>query len=211
MARPDTNREERKAQIARVATHVFARYGYEGTTNKLLAQEIQEREGSSFSPALIYHYFESKEELFKTVAKQFPPPQKIGAILRANMEQPPEIFFRLLAQNYLELLEDTQIAQLVRMIFTESSRHPELTRIMAEEIIPQVILPTSQYLMRQIVEGRIKPAQPASLLLQVFGPLLMRVFIQAMGIPAQLPFPFPDRQQFVDEWINGLLNGLLKE
>ncbi|ANE48358.1 hypothetical protein SY83_21070 [Paenibacillus swuensis] len=50
-------REERKDQILRAALQVFAEYGIEGTKMSMIAK------AAGLSHGLIYHYFESKEEV----------------------------------------------------------------------------------------------------------------------------------------------------
>jgi AcrR family transcriptional regulator len=52
-----TTREE----IIRAATDAFAAHGYDGTTNKMIASQ------AGIAPGLIYHYFDSKRDLFSAV------------------------------------------------------------------------------------------------------------------------------------------------
>lgn len=61
----DKKRIFRKDQLLDVATHLFSRYGLEGTTTKDIARE------SGVSSGLLYHYYKSKEELLLDVVMRF--------------------------------------------------------------------------------------------------------------------------------------------
>ncbi|MGH9026037.1 MAG: TetR/AcrR family transcriptional regulator [Acidimicrobiia bacterium] len=61
---PSTSSEQTKREILRAARKCFARYGYEKTTNKLIASEANLTAGS------LYHYFDSKSELFAAVTSE---------------------------------------------------------------------------------------------------------------------------------------------
>jgi len=210
MVRPDTNHEERKSQIVQVATRVFARYGFEGTTNRLIAEEMRQQLGVNFSPALIYHYFENKQALFTVVMHQFPAPQVIGGVIRENLDQPPEIFFRRLGLAFLEAFEDEAKASMMRMVLSEGPHHPELVQIVFAEIKPAVLLPLIGYINRQIMAGQLRQTNPLSLFMQFTGPLVQRVLMLSLGILRSLPLPLPGREEFVDELVTGFLHGNAK-
>src|SRR5690348_3160304 len=109
MARTPIYHEEKKAQIVQAALATFARYGYEGTTNKLIAEEAGKligSEGKPISPALIYHYFpKGKSELFEACLAQFPPLHQLRDTIVGNLDQPPQVFIRVVARTYNELLK----------------------------------------------------------------------------------------------------------
>lgn len=54
-------RDERREEILVHATHVFSKKGYSATKISDVAKE------ASLSPGLIYHYFESKEDMFLAI------------------------------------------------------------------------------------------------------------------------------------------------
>lgn len=55
----------RREQLLDIATHLFAKYGLEGTTTKDIA------EAAGVSPGLLYHYYSSKEDLLISVIRRF--------------------------------------------------------------------------------------------------------------------------------------------
>ncbi|MEI7556219.1 TetR/AcrR family transcriptional regulator [Candidatus Chlorohelix sp.] len=211
MARPDTNFEEKKAQLARVATTVFAKYGYEGSTNRLIAKEMEQQTGASFTPALIYHYYAGKEDLFRAVVNQFPPPQKLSQVIQDNLDAPPEILLRHIGVTYLELFEDPLTASLMRMLLTEVQANPELAHIVAERVVPSVVMPFAQYIIRQVAQGRFKSDNPVTLIFQFFSPLFQRVLLSSLGFFEVFPIQMPSREDYVNTLVDGFLHGVLIE
>ena len=55
---------ETRARIIDAARDCFGRYGYDRTTNQLIARK------AGITSGAIYHYFESKQELFESVASE---------------------------------------------------------------------------------------------------------------------------------------------
>ena len=155
MPRPDTQHEERKAQVVRAATAVFARCGYEGASNRLIAEEVRRSTGRSFTPALLYHYFpDGKAALFSAVVGQHEPLRAFGRALQEVLDAPPEVFLRRAARAYLAIFDDPHTARLARIVISEGRRHPELTQNLVRHIGPLILLPVIDYLRRQAEAGR---------------------------------------------------------
>ena len=74
----ERRREDRRDQLLDVAMHLFSRYGLEGTTTKDIAKE------AGVSPGLLYHYYESKEELLVDVIKRFQNRPDMSKIITDN-------------------------------------------------------------------------------------------------------------------------------
>lgn len=209
MARPDRHHAERQAELVRVATSVFARYGYAGTTNRRLAEAMVAATGRPFTPALLYHYFpEGKARLFAAVMRQYQPLQTFARALNEASDAPPEEFLRHAAHAYLRIYREPGAAQLVRILFSEGPRHPDLVRDLAGHVAPLILLPLATYFQRQAALGRLRPVDPLATIFQFFGPLLVRVLItDALGdIPA--PLPLPDDETMIESHVATLLHGL---
>ena len=74
----ERRREDRRDQLLDVAMHLFSRYGLEGTTTKDIAKE------AGVSPGLLYHYYESKEDLLVDVIKRFQDRPDMSKIIADN-------------------------------------------------------------------------------------------------------------------------------
>jgi AcrR family transcriptional regulator len=213
MARPATNHQEKKVQILEAALKTFARHGYEGTTNKLIAEEAGKligENGKAVSPTLIYHYFpEGKAQLFMECLKQFPPLHKFAEALSNSMELPPEDFLRTVAKTYNELMTTEGVMPIFRLMVSEGPRNPELPRILASQLAPTFLLPLIGYFMQQSQLGRLRAMQPDQIVLQVFAPLLMRRLMLSTIPDGFRPITIGSDQEFIDSLVETLLHGTL--
>lgn len=211
MARPDTNHEEKKAQIIEAALRTFAEYGYEGTTNKLIAEEVKRSTGQSFTPALIYHYFpEGKLQLFTAVMKQYEPLQAVSHSILEDMEAPPEVFLKRVARAYLQIFNNPNALGIMRLLITEGPRHPEIAQQMVANIAPLFIFPLGAYLMQQAELGRLRPVTMPTTIVEFYGPLFAGKMLGNILKDAS-PFPFPTDEELVETHVQTFLHGLSRE
>lgn len=208
MARPATNHATRKAEIVGAAIKSFAAYGYEGTSNKTIAQA-----GGFRSPALIYHYFPGgKSELFLACLEEFQPLKDFQHITESDFNAPLEIYLRKLASAYLKLIQNETTRWLIKIFLTEAARFPELAEIMPRRLVPVVVVPILTYLGKSAAKGEVQLKQPLALVMQFFGPLFARTILQQIGIPNKfLPVPLPTDAELVDSIVETFLHGILKE
>ena len=72
----------RREQILEVATNLFARQGYEGTTTRQISQEC------GINEALVFRHFATKEDLYWSVIERkidcVNPAQRMQAVLTAG-------------------------------------------------------------------------------------------------------------------------------
>lgn len=213
MARPKTNHAEKKAQIITAAQQTFARYGYEGTTNKLIAEEVRRSTGESFTPALIYHYFpDGKLQLLEEVVHGYQPLQDLGRVMQQDIDAPPDVFLRNAAQQYIQVFKNQTMAQMVRILFVEGPHHPELAQHIFSRIMPIVLFPLARYLQHQAELGHIRPLNPFAAMFQFFGPLMIRAFAtENLRMLGQLPFPLPDDDAMIESHVYTFLHGILRD
>ena len=113
MARTPKVVEDRRDQIIDAAMQVFAQKGFIRATNKDIARE------AGITPGLIYYYFDSKEDLLKTIIETRSPAQLMTTLPPQVFELPPEIFIRMLILRALSIIETEQLIQLIRMLLPE--------------------------------------------------------------------------------------------
>lgn len=208
MARPATNHEARKAEIVAAAIKSFASYGYEGTSNKTIAQA-----GGFKSPALIYHYFPGgKPALFQACLEEFQPLKTFQHSMDSDFDAPLEVYLRKLASNYLEMVQDETVGRVIRIILTEAPRFPELVEIIPRRMFPVMVQPTLAYLSKYAATGQIQVKQPIALAMQFFGPLFARTVLRMVGVTDKMiPLPFPSDEEFVESMVETFLHGVLKD
>lgn len=208
MGRSDKHFETRRAQILDAATAVFATHGYQGTSNKQIADELARRTGTSITPQLLYHYFESKPALFRAVMERFPPPQTIRATIEAASELPLEPFLRTLARAYLDLLDDPQAAAVLRIATHESRDAPEIAEHVADVLIPAYIEPLALYLAAEQRRGGVRACSPGLVLLALLGPLLQSRSPVSRAMQARSHAPALDDDSLIAGLVDLLVKGL---
>ena len=132
MARTPKVVEDRRDQIIDAAMQVFAQKGFIKATNKDIARE------AGITPGLIYYYFDSKEDLLKTIIETRSPAQLMTTLPPQVFELPPEFFMRMVILRALSIVETEQFIQLIRMILPEVVHNTELE---------QIILPMTRRLL----------------------------------------------------------------
>lgn len=124
---PATTSDETRARILKAARKCFAEQGYDKTTNKDIARS------ANITTGAIYHYFDSKEELFIAVTEQVQQ-VVLEAFTRAAAAE--ESFIRRIAalsDAGVALNEqDPSLSSFVAIMPIELRRHPEF-RVDVEE------------------------------------------------------------------------------
>ena len=149
--RRELQARERRNQLIDTALTLFAEKGFERTTIKDLS------EAAGVAQGLIYHYFESKEELlFAAVDKHGFLPE-MRRILSASYERPADEVLLQIASSFYALLEEKK--DLVRVFFRESQINPEVGKRLSGIIREGVELLT-RYLTARIAVGELRPHDP---------------------------------------------------
>ncbi len=202
MARPATNHEARKAAILDAALDCFTRYGYDGATNKLIAEAAGMK-----SAGIIYHYFPSKEDLFQACLERVSAFDTMRDTVAANLDDPPDLFLRKVGRTYLTMMrEDQRLLRLFLLVFSSVHSHPELPPLALRRVVPAFIQPLFAYLQSQVELGVLRPLPPISAGLQFFGPLVIRAITNHLS-PSALPLPQIDDEAFVDNLVQTFLDG----
>jgi AcrR family transcriptional regulator len=111
-------KEERREQILDAALRVFAEKGFAGASIRDIAKEVGVTEG------LLYHYFESKEQLLNTCWKERTWRAHLERILTDGANQPLADVLGELIRDFLQTLREN--AEMVRVCATEMQRNPEM-------------------------------------------------------------------------------------
>jgi AcrR family transcriptional regulator len=201
MGRPATQHEARKAAIVSAALECFARYGYEGASNKIIAQAAGLR-----SAALIYHYFPSKESLFQACMESITAIDRMQQTLEGNHDDPPQVYLPRVALTYLAALKEERIAILIPMVFSASQSHPELLPIVFGRVHKAVIVPMMGYLQHQMDVGTLRRVAPIVAAQQFFGPVVLRAMLRILSAGMSLQVP-PD-EEFVASLVHTYLEGM---
>ena len=150
MARTPKVVEDRRDQIIDAAMQVFAQKGFTRATNKDIARE------AGITPGLIYYYFESKEDLLKSIIETRSPAQLMTTLPPQVFELPPEVFLRMLILRALSIIESEQFIPLVRMLLPEIAHNSEIASITAS-FIQRILGFLGTYFEKQVEKGALRP------------------------------------------------------
>lgn len=193
--------DARRAQIIAGAFDAFASKGYSAATNKDIAEAAR-----LTAPGLIYHYFKDREELLLAVVETYLLPLK----LVANPDErqllfalPLETGLRRIAAAFLDTINQTEIASLLRIVLTESIQKPELAQHWADAVILRTTGLVANYLERQGALGQTDPNLAATRFLGPFIALALQRIV--FRLPGALAF---ERDAVIEEMVTGFLHGL---
>ena len=200
MARTPKVVEDRRDQIIDAAMQVFAQKGFSRATNKDIARE------AGITPGLIYYYFESKEDLLKTIIETRSPAQLITTLPPQVFELSPEIFLRMLILRALSIIESEKLIQLVRMLLPEVVHNTEVAPIIFS-MIQRLLEFLGKYFGAQMEKGalrRVDGVLTAQVMVgSVFGFVLRR---QILRDPIALEYTHEQIAEVISETV---LQGIL--
>lgn len=136
--------QRRREQLIEAALAVFARKGVDGTSIKDIAQ------AAAVTPGLLYHYFDSKEDLVAAVLEERGFLPQLRALLSEHADQPATAVLPRLVRAFDETLSAN--ADLVSLFFSASHGQAALRDFVATG---QGVL--QSYLQSRAEAGEIRP------------------------------------------------------
>ena len=114
-----------RQKVLDVARSMFAESGYEATTNRAIA------EASGITPGAIYHYFDSKAELYAAVYEEIYDRvfSSLEAAIAGHMTLLSQYAAALVAVGELNV-QDPTLPAFDRGVANEATRHPELAELL---------------------------------------------------------------------------------
>ena len=199
----DQTRQERdrRQQIMEAALRAFAERGFHKATIKEIA-----REAGIKSSALIYWYFEDKDDLLHAVMAEFSPLLQQIIDPNALMDRPPDEVLPLIAKALLDSYDDPALVQLLRVALSESVLNPEASSYFLRNAQKMVFDFFIAYLQHQIELGTLRPHDPQSTARSFFGTLV--IYILSREIFPHFKTDLPDKEQYVKDVVGIFLDGL---
>lgn len=195
-------KEARPGEIVDAALEVFAEKGF--AVAKL--DDIARRAG--ISKATLYLYFETKEEIFRAVART-----AVASLLEAlkSRAEAPDAPFNELAPTLLSraanMMSSDRVPAIARMVIGESRNFPDLARIWHDDFVARVIGVVTGIIARAQARGEVAPGDPRLHAFSLMGPMVMAMLFREVfgGVNANLP----DLQALADQHARSALRGLL--
>ncbi|MEE3624484.1 TetR/AcrR family transcriptional regulator [Nitrospirillum sp. BR 11752] len=131
--------------ILEAALAEFAQQGYGGASMASVAARV------GVTKSLIYHYFSSKEDLFRATARSYIQPAHSVAerTMTEGAATALDLMRSLFEVGYDQIGKPGPHHQLMKMIITEADRFPELAQLYREEIM----VPATAILRRVLQNG----------------------------------------------------------
>ncbi|HLW01670.1 MAG TPA: TetR/AcrR family transcriptional regulator [Ktedonobacterales bacterium] len=154
MARkPGPATEDRRNQILEAALKVFGEKGFNGATNKNIA------DAAGVSAGLIYFYFKNKEDLLFAILEHRVAPGNFPLPLEHMQTFPPEQVLTMIAHYGLSRLDNMDTMNVFRIFMGEAVRSEEI-RALANINASRLIGTLAGYLESQMEQGRLRRADP---------------------------------------------------
>jgi AcrR family transcriptional regulator len=166
--------QDRREQILNVATALFARHGFEGTTTRQIAEVARVNE------AIIFRHFPTKEDLYWAIIRR-----KCNHEGRTRMIEERialggsdlEIFSSIAEQMLSRTRTDENITRL--LLFTALERH-ELSQEFFQSFLAQQYELLAGYIRRRVAEGAFRDIDPALAARGFLGMVIYHYLIQEL-------------------------------
>jgi AcrR family transcriptional regulator len=176
MAEPRFQRrkEDRPQEITEAAFSVFADKGYASAR----VEEVAQRAG--VSKGLLYLYFKTKEELFKSVIRSVVI-RRVDALLLAveETELSSEEFIRGPLLDFMKGVPGSPVAIVIRLLIAEGQRHPDLVDYYWENVVAKGLSAISGFLQRGVRRREFRDTaitnQPQLILAPVILSILWKI------------------------------------
>jgi AcrR family transcriptional regulator len=189
--------EGRRLQILDVATDLFARQGFNGTTTRQIAQR------AAVNEAIIFRHFPTKEELYWAVIENQCTLRAGRGKLEARLmsDASPEEVLVGVAEDMLN--RDTTLTRL--LLFTTLEKHELSDRFFRMHVTRYFEL-LSEFIRRQIEQGRFRPVDPVLAARGFVGMLVHHFNVQELygGKKHQQFDAHEVSRTMVDIWLRGV-------
>ncbi|HEY8505872.1 MAG TPA: TetR/AcrR family transcriptional regulator, partial [Gemmataceae bacterium] len=167
----DDRTPDRRQQIIEAAFRVFSRKGFQGASNREIAEE------AGIAPGLIYRYFRNKEDLFLAVAEAKSPAVPLARLLGSMAEAPPREFFLAVAREIGRVFASETTRAAARLLLADGLRHESLRQLWRERVVEPILQGLTAYIRRQVAGGRLRPIEPEAAARLFVGTVMSQVLI----------------------------------
>lgn len=193
--------EQRRAQILRAATDLFARQGFNGTTTREIAEHVGVKE------TILFRLFPSKRDLYWAVIDEKCRERQSGRMLEDLLASEPDErkIFTALATGILE--RNTQDMTLTRLLLFSGLEEHELSERFFETYITQYFATLASYIRRRIRDGGFRDVDPLLAARGFLGMIFNYVLTQELfGARRFQKFDIAEvGETLTDIWLSGML------
>lgn len=163
---PEGTYEERRARLLQAATQVFAEKGF-SASNKEIAR------AAGITPAAIYWYFPSKEDLLSAVVTQYvPDAETIRQGLRFARDFPPRQALSVMLSTIASVLENRAVLPIVKVFFQEAIRNEMVRKVFQDRFVLPMASALEEYVAYQMERGVFRRGNPRAVIQCFIGPMI---------------------------------------
>ncbi len=145
---------DRRTEILEIAGALFLEHGYQGTSMSQIAAAVGGSKGT------LYAYFENKEALFAANMEMRVRARGAEVFDLPDHADNPEEMLALLGRRYLRLITEADSVAMLRLLYHESPRFPEIGRIFHDTCILRGRRMLTDYLSRLHARGVLDVPDP---------------------------------------------------
>lgn len=191
---------ERRAQILRVATELFAQQGFNGTTTREIADRVGVEE------TILFRLFPSKRDLYWAVIDAKTQSTSGHEQLEAQLDSDADEreMFVAIAEDILE--RNTKDSTLTRLLLFSGLEEHELSQRFFQTYIATYYDALARYIQRRIRQGAYRHVDPLLSARSFLGTVFNYFLVQELF--AGRPHKFDIQkvsETLTDIWLNGML------
>ena len=198
-------KQARPGEILEAALSVFAEKGFAAARMEDIAAKAGVTKGT------IYLYFQSKEDVFKSLARVHVGDTLSSAIAQAKDYQGSVRDFLVMMLAIMSAkIESGQVAVLPKIIISESGNFPELARFWREDVIDKALGMLAGVVAGGIARGEVRDdVTPEYVARLCVAPVIMSIIWRTVIAPTdKIPF---DYRKFLALHLDVLMRGLSPE
>jgi AcrR family transcriptional regulator len=174
--------EERPGEILDAALILFAEQGFAGTR----MEDVAARAG--LSKGALYLYFPDKVSLLTAIISHTAGGTVSTAMAMVSAHRGPIApLLALILKLIAERLETTNLASVIKLVFSESRAHPELGKAYLDTVINKAFPVVEGLISQGIASGEFRAVDPTMMVRSFIAPMLLAAIwksvIQPVGAP----------------------------
>lgn len=195
-------KEARPSEILDSALKLFTEHGYSATTLDQVAS------AAGISKGTLYLYYDSKEELFRSMVRELLVPQVERFEQQASgFEGSASELLRAMAHGWWKAVGDTPLAGMPKLMVAEASNFPELARFYVEQVIERGRKLVARILQQGIDSKELKPCDTDLAARLLLAPLVFAAIYKNSLALHDTPYSMQDYINLqIDLALNGLAN-----
>ncbi|MDH3441039.1 MAG: TetR/AcrR family transcriptional regulator [Gammaproteobacteria bacterium] len=192
-------KEDRPAEITAAAMQTFSEKGYDATR----VEEVAKKAG--VSKGLLYLYFNTKEELFKAVVRNFVTPHLDSLVdITESSDLSAAEFIRGPFLEFAKTVPKSPARKLIRLMIAEGPKHPDLIEWYWNNVVSRGIGTLRTVIDKGVADGEFRPSALQDFPHLLVSPILFStVFTQLFRPHAEL-----DTDRFLEAHIELVLNSI---